>query len=96
MSVHFWLRSAAVRRRAIAWRFRPIPVSAACALLISGCAAQPPQGFQGPDASDPAAAVPAARNRSTIEPYASYRPADPASWRKRNERVTPAPKQGEK
>ena len=44
------------------------------------------------DPADPAAKVAPVGYRSTIAPYTSLRPATPASWRERNENVTPQPK----
>ena len=92
MSKYFWPRSAAVRRRTIAWRSRAAVIMAALTLLIQGCTARPPQASQGPDAADPDTTVPASGYRSTIAPYRSQRPVEPATWRERNDRVAPAAK----
>ncbi len=46
----------------------------------------------GADPADPDAKVAGVGYRSTIAPYTSLRPTAPASWRKQNERIAPAPK----
>ena len=46
----------------------------------------------GADPADPAARTARTGYRSTIAPYTPLRPAVPAPWRERNERVTPQPK----
>jgi hypothetical protein len=46
----------------------------------------------GADPADPAARTARVGYRSTIAPYTPLRPATPAPWRERNERVTPQPK----
>ena len=58
---------------------------------LAGCAPAPI--LAGPDPSDPRARVPAVGYRSTIAPYVSQRPVEPAPWREQNERVAPKPKQ---
>ena len=63
------------------------------AALNAGCAGVPPRPSIGADPADPAARVPAVRYRSTIGPYTSQRPVEPAPWGEQNERVAPEPKQ---
>ena len=46
----------------------------------------------GADPADPAARTARTGYRSTIAPYTPLRPAVPAPWRERNERVAPQPK----
>jgi hypothetical protein len=62
------------------------------ALLTSACASAPPQPLLGPDPSDLGSSTPPARYRSTIAPYQSRRPVEPAPWREQNERVAPEPR----
>jgi hypothetical protein len=49
----------------------------------------------GADPADPAARTARVGYRSTIAPYTPLRPAVPAPWRERNERVAPQPKSGQ-
>ena len=49
----------------------------------------------GADPADPAARTARTGYRSTIAPYTPLRPAVPAPWRERNERVAPQPKSGQ-
>jgi hypothetical protein len=77
----------------------PFKSSRACialglALLAAGCAGAPPSPYAGADPADPAARVPRAAYRSTIEPYRRQRPVEPADWREQNERITPPPRTG--
>jgi len=68
-----------------------ILASASVALLaLGGC--MPATVVARPDPADPAAKVSPVGYRSTIAPYSSLRPATPASWRERNEQVTPQPR----
>jgi hypothetical protein len=92
MSAYFWLRSAAVLRRSIRYRYRLPVILAALALLIQGCTGRPPPLARGPDASDPEVRVPAASYRSAIGAFARQRPVEPAPWRERNDSVAPTPK----
>ena len=46
----------------------------------------------GADPADPAARTARVGYRPTIAPYTPLRPATPAPWRERNERVAPQPK----
>lgn len=62
------------------------------ALLTSACTAPVPPPTAGPDPADPNAPAGRAGNRSTVAPYQSRRPVDPAPWPAQNERVAPAPK----
>ena len=49
----------------------------------------------GTDPADPSARTAHTGYRSTIAPYTPLRPAVPAPWRERNERVAPQPKSGQ-
>jgi hypothetical protein len=83
-----------VARRQARFRRCVIPF-AALALLASagGCADQPPAPVSGRDPSDPSARGRPVEYRSTIAPYTSERPVEPAPWGEQNRRVAPAPKQ---
>ena len=63
-------------------------------LLLAGCTDAPRLPVAGPDPADPGARVPRVDYRSTIGPYKSQRPIDPAPWTEQNERIAPAPKSG--
>ena len=92
MSAHLWPRSAAANRRSALWRYRLPALLMACALLAQGCAATPPQSFQGADASNPDARVPPTAYRPVLGTYSSQRPAEPAPWITPNERGARPPK----
>ena len=62
------------------------------ALLMAGCAAPVPPPMAGPDPANPNAPAGKAGGRSTVAPYESRRPVDPAPWPAQNERVAPAQK----
>ena len=62
------------------------------ALLLAGCRDAPTAAVAGPDPSDPNARAPCVDYRSTIAPYKSQRPVDPAPWGEQNQRVAPQPK----
>jgi len=70
-------------------RLVSVPVLAA---LAHGCTAVPTSPFLGPDPADASVRTPAVGYRSTIAPFTSRRPVDPAPWREQNEQVAPAPK----
>ena len=59
--------------------------------VTQGCAAMPMAPFVGPDPSDASARIPAVSYHSTIGFFATQRPVEPASWKKENEPVSPAP-----
>lgn len=61
------------------------------AAFLQGCAAPLPSPSVGPDPSNPAAPAPRVGYRSTIAPFTSMRPVEPAAWQKQNDRVAPAP-----
>ena len=69
-----------------------LPILAAVALLLAGCTDAPRSPVAGKDPADPGARAPRVGYRSTIGPYKSRRPVEPAPWREQNEQVTPAPK----
>lgn len=97
MSAQSWASSAVFSRWLLTALFQGWRGKAALlfilAALNAGCANVPPRPAVGTDPADPAARVPAVRYRSTIGPYASQRPVDPAPWGEQNERVAPAPRQ---
>ena len=88
-------RTAARRARssatpcAVAWT--KIALIAATALVV-GCSADSRIPVTGSDPSDPQVRVPAASYRSSVAPYESLRPAEPAPWLEQNRQVAPSPK----
>lgn len=64
-------------------------VAIACGLVLQGCSSSPPRIDQRFDASDPNARVPATIYRPVLGGYTSARPAEPASWRERNDQAAP-------
>lgn len=58
--------------------------------LVQGCATPLPSVSAGPLSSDPHAPAPRVSYRSTVVPYNSMRPVEPAAWQKQNEQVAPA------
>lgn len=62
------------------------------AAIVAACTADPSVPIAGPDPSDPRARVPAASYRSTVAPYESLRPVEPAPWLQQNQQVAPQPK----
>jgi len=93
MSWKHWTGVALVRR---AVRIHSTPLTtiavAAATALASACSAERPVPLAGPDPSDPRARTPAASYRSTVAPYESLRPVEPAPWHEQNRQVTPQPK----
>ncbi len=75
--------------------FGALAILPAVVLLLAGCTDAPRSPVAGPDPADPGARAPRVGYRSTIAPYKSQRPVDPAPWGEQNERVTPAPKSGQ-
>jgi hypothetical protein len=65
------------------------------ASLASSCTTAPGAPLVGYDPSNPQARTPSIRYHSTVAPYASRRPVEPAPWQGQNERATPAPKSGQ-
>jgi hypothetical protein len=65
----------------------------AFAALAAGCAQSPPQPLAGPNPANPSVPTRPVVYRSTVAPYTSQRPVEPAPWRGQNERVAPQPKQ---
>jgi hypothetical protein len=88
-------RIAAVGRRPTPSLKRPVAsliLLLPLALLVQGCRGEAPALQVRPDPSDPRAPVARSTYRSTLGPYTSQRPVDPAPWRGRNESVAPASK----
>ena len=75
-------------------RFGVVAFLPAAVLLLAGWrdAPVPPGGGWNP--ADPRAPVPRVGYRSTIGPYRSRRPVEPAPWSEQNQRVAPQPKSG--
>jgi hypothetical protein len=93
MSAQDW--TAAWHMRHIANFRTPLIASAAIAAvaLASACSIDPPPGpVAGRDPSDPRARVPAVSYRSTVAPYESLRPVEPAPWIQQNQQIAPQPK----
>lgn len=68
------------------------PLLAIATLALSGCVPVTTQVATA-DPADPAAKTARVGYRSTVGPYTSLRPVEPAPWRERNDAVTPQPKQ---
>jgi hypothetical protein len=86
MSSQFNAKSAAIgpaggRRLTFALAIGAIVVATASSAFATGA-----------DPADPAARTARVGYRPTIAPYTPLRPATPAPWRERNERVAPRPK----
>jgi hypothetical protein len=75
-------------------RFGSLATLVLLALVGHGCSA-PPAPVAGPDPADPHARVPPSAYRSTIGPYTSQRPVEPAPWSEQNQRIAPQPKSGQ-
>jgi hypothetical protein len=73
------------------FRAGKVTLGVSVALLIAGCSSLPADE-RAMVVADPATPVGAVGYRSTIGPYTSLRPVDPAPWRELNDRVAPAPK----
>ena len=89
--------AAAFLRRQCGTLFRRSIHAAAllCALLaVAGCTA-PLQPTAALDPSNPEIRVPTTGYRSTLGPFTSQRPVDPADWKGTNQRITPQPKSGQ-
>jgi hypothetical protein len=84
-------KAAATRRARRYWRARQAVVAVAAFMFLAGCAA-PPRVVAQNDPSDPGAPAKPVAYRSTLGPYQSGRPVDPAPWGAQNQRVTPQPK----
>jgi hypothetical protein len=98
MSAHIRASDAAVERadaKPLQITFAVLVAVPALALLLAGCTSAPRSPVAEADPSDPGARVPRVDYRSTIGPYKSQRPVDPAPWTEQNERVAPAPKSGQ-
>jgi hypothetical protein len=74
-------------------RFAVAAAVLAFGLVLQGCTNPPPSPLAGPDPADPAARGRPVEYRSTVAPYTSQRPVEPAPWGEQNQRVAPAPKQ---
>jgi hypothetical protein len=59
------------------------------ALLVAGWRDAPAPPVAGPNPADPGAPAPSVRYRSTVGPYKSRRPIEPAPWSDQNRRVAP-------
>lgn len=90
MSVHLRATSAVLARPRSP--LRRCLTALAFAALTAACAQARPTPVAGPDPADPSARVGATSYRSTIAPYESARPVEPAPWREQNERIAPQPR----
>lgn len=90
MSAEDWT-AANTSRRSASFHSKRLGVIAvvAGAAFASACSTDAPSPFAGPDPSDPRVRVPAASYRSTVAPYQSLRPVEPAPWIEQNQQVTP-------
>jgi PBP1b-binding outer membrane lipoprotein LpoB len=65
-------------------------LAAAAALLLAGCATQPPPfPLAGPSPDDPHVRVAPARAASVTAGMVDHRPVAPKSWLERNDAVAP-------
>jgi hypothetical protein len=84
-------KAAATQRARSRERARLAVVAVTAGLALAGCAA-PAQIIAQRDPADLNAPVKPVTYRSTLGPYQSARPVDPAPWGAQNQRVTPQPK----
>jgi hypothetical protein len=84
-------KAAATRRTRRCRRARQAVVAFAAIVILAGCTPLPRVAAQG-EPSDPGAPAKPVAYRSTLGPYQSGRPVDPAPWGAQNQRVTPQPK----
>jgi len=84
--------AAIARRRFPLHRAFEAAAALAIAATVAGCWTPPAAPLVGADPSDPTSKTFAVRYRSTVAPYSSQRPVDPAPWREQNEHVTPPAK----
>ena len=80
-------RPAAIVRLLPPLRFRLIAATVALAASLHGCTSPPPA--QSVAAADPAAPIPGTSYRPALGAYRSTRPAEPATWRDRNDQAAP-------
>jgi hypothetical protein len=97
MSAQFWAKRAAIgTARARAFQFELAIGGAILAVTLAATGCTPATSrVAAADPADPSARIAGVGYRSTIAPYTSLRPATPAPWRERNERVTPPSKSGQ-
>ena len=76
-------------------RFGAIALLPIAVLILAGWRDAPAPPVVGLNPADPAAPAPRVDYRSTIAPYKSRRPIDPAPWGEQNQRVAPQPKSGQ-
>jgi hypothetical protein len=92
MSAQVLLAARALRRAAGVRAALGAVAVVLAAALATACTAEPPIPVAGADPSDPRARVPATTYRSTVAPYESLRPVEPAPWTQQNQQVAPQPK----
>ncbi len=90
MFAQIWLKSAAIQRWPIQWRYRLPAVLAAGALFIQSAAPNPPQSFLGAEASVLGVCVPATVYPPALGSFLRQRPIELASWRGQNNATSPA------
>jgi hypothetical protein len=93
MFVRFWLCARYIWANSNLSRKLCVAVgSASLAIALEGCAGAHTPTAQD-DPANPQARTPSATYRSVTSGYVGQRPSAPLSWRERNERVAPQPKQ---
>ena len=96
MSAQIRVKCAAIRVAVTnLFQLRYGAIALMVALGLASCRDAPMSPAAAPGPADPKAPAPRVGYRSTIAPYKSQRPVDPAPWGEQNERVTPAPKSGQ-
>lgn len=92
MSAQILFAARKLRRAASVHAALRVVGVALAAALVAACTADPQIPAVGPDPSDPRTRVPATSYRSTVAPYESLRPVEPAPWIQQNQQVAPQPK----
>lgn len=72
-------------------RFRTLAGMAVTVFALEGCM-QASVPLAGADPANPDAKIAGVGYRSTIAPYTTMRPSEPARWRERNDSAAPQPK----
>lgn len=95
MLAHTVVRLTGLARRGSRTFSNPIYLAALLTLsaaVLGACSVASSENAR-PHPADPKARVPAAAYRSVTGGYEAQRPADPQSWRERNQRVVPQEKE---
>jgi hypothetical protein len=75
--------------------FRVLALLPVSVLLLAGWRDAPVRPLNEHNPANPWAPAPHVGYRSTIGPYKSRRPVEPAPWTEQNQRVAPQPKSGQ-